>query len=78
MNLDVPAVGCSDDDWWTSEIDDDDDEDDIGEDSTDEGNGVQGRTTISGNDNIVRLKRPSIQNKLSLSYPAAVKIFSKY
>ena len=66
FNLEVPAVGCSDDDWWTREIDDDD-EDDIGDDSNDDGTGVHGRTMISGNDSIFRLKRLSTQNMVSLS-----------
>ena len=43
----------------------------MGDDSTEDGSGVQGKTTISGSDNSIRLKRPS-QYELSVSYPAAV------
>ncbi len=58
-DLEVPAVGCSEDDWCTRDNDDDELDEDIGEDSRLDGKGVQGRTTISGSDSIARLKRPS-------------------
>jgi hypothetical protein len=41
----------------------------MGDDSSDDGTGVHGRTTISGNESIFRLNRLSKQNMLSLSYP---------
>lgn len=59
LYLDVPAVGCSDDDWCTRDNDEDELDDDIGEDSTLDGKGVHGRTTISGSDSMARLKRLS-------------------